>query len=499
MADRLGVIQKLSGGDGPLRKGTEMSHEFYENPLITRYASREMAAIWSAQNKHSTWRRLWIALAECQQSLGLKITDQQLAEMRASVDAIDFNAAAKYEKELRHDVMAHVYAWGDQVPGARPIIHLGATSCFVTDNSELIQMRDSMLLLRRRLVQVIDQLGRFAAQWRDLPCLGFTHLQPAQPTTVGKRATLWCWDLLLDLEELEHRLRTLRFRGVKGTTGTQASFLTLFSGDHARVEELDRLVTAQMGFTEAHAVTGQTYSRKSDSQVMGFLNGLAQSCHKVGTDVRILQHRKEIEEPFEKSQIGSSAMAYKRNPMRSERMCSLARFAMSLQAGVDATMATQWMERTLDDSAIRRLAMPQAFLAVDACLILYRNITDGMVVYPRVIARNLDAELPFMATEEILMAGVQAGGDRQVLHEVIREHSQAAADQVKREGLPNDLLDRLQRDPAFSSVDLSGALNAGRFVGRAPEQVDSFLRMHVEPIRQKYRADLVGSAEALRV
>jgi adenylosuccinate lyase len=476
-----------------------MSHEFYENPLITRYASREMAAIWSAQNKHSTWRRLWIALADCQQSLGLKITDQQLAEMRASVDAIDFNAAAKYEKELRHDVMAHVYAWGDQVPGARPIIHLGATSCFVTDNSELIQMRDSMLLLRRRLVQVIDQLGRFAAQWRDLPCLGFTHLQPAQPTTVGKRATLWCWDLLLDLEELEHRLRTLRFRGVKGTTGTQASFLTLFSGDHARVEELDRLVTAQMGFTEAHAVTGQTYSRKSDSQVMGFLNGVAQSCHKVGTDVRILQHRKEIEEPFEKSQIGSSAMAYKRNPMRSERMCSLARFAMSLQAGVDATMATQWMERTLDDSAIRRLAMPQAFLAVDACLILYRNITDGMVVYPRVIARNLDAELPFMATEEILMAGVQAGGDRQVLHEVIREHSQAAADQVKREGLPNDLLDRLQRDPAFSSVDLSGALNAGRFVGRAPEQVDSFLRMHVEPIRQKYRADLVGSAEALRV
>lgn len=476
-----------------------MSHEFYENPLITRYASREMAAIWSAQNKHSTWRRLWIALAECQQSLGLKITDQQLAEMRASVDAIDFNAAAKYEKELRHDVMAHVYAWGDQVPGARPIIHLGATSCFVTDNSELIQMRDSLLLLRRRLVQVIDQLGRFAAQWRDLPCLGFTHLQPAQPTTVGKRATLWCWDLLLDLEELEHRLRTLRFRGVKGTTGTQASFLTLFSGDHARVEELDRLVTAQMGFTEAHAVTGQTYSRKSDSQVMGFLNGVAQSCHKVGTDVRILQHRKEIEEPFEKSQIGSSAMAYKRNPMRSERMCSLARFAMSLQAGVDATMATQWMERTLDDSAIRRLAMPQAFLAVDACLILYRNITDGMVVYPRVIARNLDAELPFMATEEILMAGVQAGGDRQVLHEVIREHSQAAADQVKREGLPNDLLDRLQRDPAFSSVDLSGALNAGRFVGRAPEQVDSFLRTHVEPIRQKYRADLAGSAEALRV
>jgi adenylosuccinate lyase len=476
-----------------------VSHDVYENPLITRYASREMARIWSAQSKHSTWRRLWIALAECQQALGLTITDQQLAEMRASVDAIDFMAAEKYEKELRHDVMAHVYTWGDQVPTARPIIHLGATSCYVTDNSELIQMRESLLLIRRRLVQVIDQLGRFAAQWRDLPCLGFTHLQPAQPTTVGKRATLWCWDLLLDLEELEHRLQTLRFRGVKGTTGTQASFLTLFGGDHGRVEELDRMVTAKMGFQQVHAVTGQTYSRKSDSQVMSFLNGLAQSCHKAGTDVRILQHRKEIEEPFEKSQIGSSAMAYKRNPMRSERMCSLARFAMSLQSGVDATMATQWMERTLDDSAIRRLSMPQAFLAADACLILYRNITDGMVVYPRVISRNLESELPFMATEEILMAGVQAGGDRQVLHEVIREHSQAAADQVKKEGLANDLMERLQQDPAFGHVDLTGALEAGRFVGRAPEQVDAFLRDCVEPIRERYRSDLTGSAESLRV
>ncbi|MEY4188370.1 MAG: Adenylosuccinate lyase [Planctomycetota bacterium] len=476
-----------------------MAHDVYDNPLITRYASREMARIWSAQSKHSTWRRLWIALAECQQELGLAITNPQLQQMRETVDAIDFDVAAGYEKQLRHDVMAHVYAWGDQVPLARPIIHLGATSCFVTDNSELIQMRESLLLLRKRLVQVIDQLATFAAQYRSLPCLGFTHLQSAQPVTVGKRAVLWCWDLLLDLEELEHRLKTLRFRGVKGTTGTQASFLSLFGGDHGKVEELDRRVTARMGFTEAHPVTGQTYSRKSDSQVMAFLNGLAQSCHKAGTDIRILQHRREIEEPFEKSQIGSSAMAYKRNPMRSERMCSLARFAMSLQAGIDATMATQWMERTLDDSAIRRLAIPQAFLAADACLILYRNISDGLVVYPKTIARNLEAELPFMATEEILMAGVQAGGDRQELHEVIRTHSQAAADRVKREALPNDLLQRLEADPAFSGVDVTGTLDAARFTGRSAEQVDRFLSEHIEPLRRRYAMDLTGPSESLRV
>jgi adenylosuccinate lyase len=360
-------------------------------------------------------------------------------------------------------------------------------------------MRDSLLLLRKRLVQVIDQLAQFATTYRSLPCLGFTHLQPAQPTTVGKRAALWCWDLLLDLEELEHRLQTLRFRGVKGTTGTQASFLTLFHGDHAKVEELDRMVTARMGFSSAHAVTGQTYSRKSDSQVMSFLNGLAQTCHKAGSDIRILQHRKEIEEPFEKSQIGSSAMAYKRNPMRSERMCSLARFVISQQSGVDATMATQWLERSLDDSAIRRLALPQAFLASDACLILYRNITDGLVVYPKVIAAHLQSELPFMATEEILMAGVQAGGDRQELHEVIRSHSQAAAEQVKREGRPNHLLERLQSDAAFRAVNLSGTLDAARFVGRAPEQVDALIAEHVEPLRRKYAEVLTGAAEAVRV
>ncbi len=476
-----------------------MSHDIYENPLITRYASREMATIWSAQKKHSTWRRLWIALADSQQKLGLNITDLQLAEMRANIDNIDFDAANRYEQELRHDVMAHVHAWGDQVPNARPIVHLGATSCFVTDNSELIQIKESLILIRRRLVQVIDQLATFAAKFRNLPCLGFTHLQPAQPTTVGKRATLWCWDLLLDLEEIEHRLATLRFRGVKGTTGTQATFLTLFSGDHGKVEELDRMVTAAMGFDLKHPVTGQTYSRKIDSQVMAALNGVGQTCHKAGADIRILQHRKEVEEPFGSKQIGSSAMAYKRNPMRSERMCSLARFAMSLQAGADATMANQWMERTLDDSAIRRLGMPQAFLAIDACLILYSNISDGMVVYPKVIEKNLAAELPFMATEEILMAGVQAGGDRQELHEQIRVHSQAAADQVKQQGSDNDLISRLQTDPHFGAVDLAGTLDASRYIGRAPEQVNQFLEECVQPVRNKYAAELTASAEELRV
>ena len=476
-----------------------MSHDIYENPLITRYASREMAGIWSAQTKHSTWRRLWLALAESEQELGLQITDKQLSEMRATVDDIDFDLAAQFERERRHDVMAHVETWGTQCPAAKPVIHLGATSCFVTDNSELLQIKQSLLVIRRRLVQVIDQLAKFAVEYRDLPCLGFTHLQAAQPTTVGKRATLWCWDLLLDLEELEHRIDTIRFRGVKGTTGTQATFLSLFEGDHAKVQKLDQLVTEKMGFTARHAVTGQTYSRKFDSQVMGTLNGIGQSCHKAGSDVRILQHKKELEEPFEKKQIGSSAMAYKRNPMRSERVCALARFAMTLQAGTDATMATQWMERTLDDSAIRRLSVPQAFLAIDACLILYRNITDGMVVYPKTIEKHLNEELPFMATEEILMAGVRAGGDRQDLHERIRVHSQAAAAEVKQQGLPNDLISRLQQDDGFTGIDLAGALDARKYIGRAPQQVDAFVAEQIEPVRQRYRDELDGDAEAVRV
>lgn len=458
-----------------------------------------MAELWSEQRKHSTWRRLWVALAEAERELGIEISEAQIAELKSATDDIDFTLAAKYEKELRHDVMAHVHAYGDRCPSARGIIHLGATSCYVTDNTDLILMREALQLVQAKLVAVIDELAKFAAKYRELPCLGFTHLQPAQPTTVGKRATLWCYDLVLDLAEIEHRLTALKCRGVKGTTGTQASFMTLLNGDHAKIEELDRRVSAKMGFESAYAVTGQTYSRKVDAQVLDVLGGIGQSAHKAGTDLRILQSRKELEEPFEKQQIGSSAMAYKRNPMRSERMCSLARFAMNLPANLAQTVATQWLERTLDDSANRRLVLPQAFLAIDAVLILYRNIVDGLVVYPKVIEKHLAEELPFMATEEILMAGVQAGGDRQDLHERIRVHSQAAAQQVKEFGRTNDLLERLKTDTAFASVDLGNALDARRFVGRAPEQVDAFISDIIEPIRQRY-SELGGQqSEPLRV
>ena len=476
-----------------------MPHDRYENPLNTRYASREMSALWSDQRKHSTWRRLWVALAEAERELGLEISESQIAELRSHVDEIDFVAAASHEKRLRHDVMAHVHAYRDQCPSAGGIIHLGATSCYVTDNTELIQIRDSLQIIRARLAQVIDALASFAEQHKDLPCLGFTHLQPAQPTTVGKRAALWCHDLVLDLEEVEHRLASLKFRGVKGTTGTQASFLQLFGGDHGKVEELDRLVTAKLGFSATYPVTGQTYSRKVDAQVLAALSGIGQSCHKAGSDLRILQSRKEIEEPFEAEQIGSSAMAYKRNPMRAERMCALARFAMSLAANGDQTAATQWMERTLDDSANRRLSLPQSFLAIDASLILYRNIASGLVVYPQIIARHLAEELPFMATEEILMAGVQAGGDRQELHERIRVHSQAAAREVKEHGRTNDLLARLGSDPVFSGLNLSDALDPARYIGRAPQQVEAFLRDVVTPIRERLRQDIARSADELRV
>jgi adenylosuccinate lyase len=462
----------------------------YDNPLIARYASKEMSALWSPQTKHATWRKFWVALAEAERELGLDISQAQIEELKAHTDDIDFAAAAKYEKKFRHDVMAHVHAYGDVCPTAKPIIHLGATSCFVTDNTDLFLMRQGLELLRGRLVRVIDRLATFAAHHRALPCLGFTHLQPAQPVTVGKRAALWCYDLVLDLEEIEHRLATLRLRGVKGTTGTQATFLTLFGGDHAKVEELDRRVCKKMGFEAAYAVTGQTYSRKIDAQILDVLGGISQSAHKAGTDLRLLQSRKEMEEPFEAEQIGSSAMAYKRNPMRSERMCSIARFVMSLVGSAAQTMAVQWMERTLDDSANRRLTIPQSFLATDAILILYGNIVDGLVVYPQMIEKHLREELPFMATEEILMAGVQAGGDRQELHERIRIHSQAAARQVKENGRENDLLDRLRSDPAFAGVDLTTALEPSRFVGRAPEQVDRFVREFVDPIRKRYRDDL---------
>ena len=476
-----------------------MNHDVYDNPLIGRYASADMSQLWSPQTKHSTWRKLWVALAEAEAELGLNISNQQIDELRTHVSDIDFAAAARYELQLRHDVMAHVHAYGDVCPTARPIIHLGATSCYVTDNTDLILMRRGLEMLRSKLVATIDRLARFAEQYRALPCLGFTHLQPAQPVTVGKRATLWCYDLVLDLEEVEHRIRAIKLRGVKGTTGTQATFLSLFNGDHAKVEELERIVCHKLGFSSAYAVTGQTYSRKVDAQVIDVLSGLAQSAHKSGSDLRLLQSRKEIEEPFEKHQIGSSAMAYKRNPMRSERMCGLARFVMSLASSAAQTTATQWMERTLDDSANRRLTIPQAFLATDAILILYRNVVDGLVVYPKVIAKHLDEELPFMATEEILMAGVRAGGDRQDLHERIRVHSQAAARQVKEQGQANDLMSRLQTDSAFATVDLTGTLDASRFVGRAPEQVDAFLANIIEPIRDRYASELEQTADDLRV
>ncbi|MEX0585328.1 MAG: adenylosuccinate lyase, partial [Pirellulales bacterium] len=400
-----------------------------------------------------------------------------------------------YERKLRHDVMSHVHAYGDDCPAARGILHLGATSCYVTDNTDLILIREGLELLRLRLARVIDRLATFAQQHRDLPCLAFTHLQPAQPTTVGKRACLWAYDLALDLAELDHRLDVLKARGVKGTTGTQASFLELFGGDHAKVRRLDELVSQKMGFAAAYAVTGQTYSRKVDAQVLNVLSGVAQSAQKTATDLRLLQSRKEVEEPFEEHQIGSSAMAYKRNPMRSERICGLARFVISLESSTSATEATQWLERTLDDSANRRLVLPQAFLAIDALLLLYQNVASALVVYPQVIARHLAEELPFMATENVLMAAVARGGDRQDLHERIRRHSQAAAAVVKQQGGANDLLERLAGDAAFGGVDFAAALDAKQFVGRAPQQVEEFLAQVVEPIRQRFAGQLTGDAE----
>jgi adenylosuccinate lyase len=474
-----------------------MSHDFthYDNPLITRYASAQMSEIWGPQRKFSTWRKLWVALAEAEAELGLPITPEQIVQLSEHVDDIDFKTADRYERRLRHDVMAHVHTYGDSCPDARAIIHLGATSCYVTDNTDLILLRDSMELVRQRVVGVIDRLARFAQQYRDLPCLAFTHLQPAQPTTVGKRACLWAYEFVLDLAEIEHRLASLKAQGSKGTTGTQASFLALFDGDHAKVRRLEELICRKMGFAESYPVTGQTYSRKIDSQVMAVLSGIAQSAHKMATDLRILAHRKEVEEPFEKEQIGSSAMAYKRNPMRSERICSLARFVMGLEATAVQTAAVQWLERTLDDSAARRLTLPQGFLGTDAVLILCQNVTAGLVVYPCVIRANLEAELPFMATENILMAGVAAGGDRQDLHERIRQHSQAAAAVVKGQGGRNDLLQRLAADPAFAKVDLGAVVDPSQFVGRAPEQVDEFLAEVIEPIRAKYPATGAGEAE----
>jgi adenylosuccinate lyase len=472
-----------------------MSHERYENPLVTRYASRAMSELWGDRQKFRTWRQLWLWLAEAEAELGLVISPAQIDELRRHVDDIDFDAAAAYERKLRHDVMAHVHAYGDVCPQARPIIHLGATSCYVTDNADLMAMRDGLKTVAGRLAAVIDRLATFAGRHRALACLGFTHLQPAQPTTVGKRATLWAYDLVQDLAEIEHRIADLKARGVKGTTGTQASFLALFNGDHAKVRQLDRRVAEKMGFADVYPVTGQTYSRKVDAQVVAALAGIGQSAHKAATDLRILASRKEIEEPFEADQIGSSAMAYKRNPMRCERMCALARYAISLESNTSMTLATQWMERSLDDSANRRIVLPQAFLAVDAILTLYQNVAEGLVVYPTVIARHLADELPMMATEAILMAAVTAGGNRQDLHERIRRHSIAAANVVKVEGRANDLIERLAGDNAFAGVDWRTVTDPSKFVGRAPEQVDEFLAEIVAPIRARYHDSLAGKAE----
>jgi len=472
-------------------------HDQYDNPLITRYASPAMSELWSPQRKFSTWRRLWVALAEAEAEIGLPVCQEQIDELKQHVDGIDFAAAQQHERRVRHDVMAHVLAYGDVCPKAKPIIHLGATSCYVTDNTDLILLREGLEMVRDRLVAVIDSLAEFAQRHRTLPCLAFTHFQPAQPTTVGKRACLWAYDFVLDLAEIEFRLANLKAHGSKGTTGTQASFLALVVGDHDKVRRLDELICRKIGFAESYAVTGQTYPRKIDTQILAALSGVSQSAHKMATDLRLLAHRKEIEEPHEKEQIGSSAMAYKQNPMRSERICSLARFVMSMESSAAATASVQWLERTLDDSANRRLVLPQSFLATDAVLILCQNVTDGLVVFPRVIAANLNAELPFMATENILMAGVAAGGDRQELHERIRQHSLAAAAVVKNEGGKNDLIDRIAADRAFANVDLTRLLDPFQFIGRAPQQVDEFIAKEIVPIRSKY-GDLASDAE-LRV
>ena len=443
-----------------------------------------MLELWSPAVRHGVWRRLWLALAESQQELGVPIPDDAIAQMRAKVDDIDFDAVAKYEKRFRHDVMAHVHTFADVAPAARAFIHLGATSAYVTDNADLILMRRGLELLRRRLVDVIRSLAKFAGQWRDQPTLGYTHLQPAQPTTVGKRATLWMLDLCLDLEDLDYRVRTLPFRGVKGTTGTQASFLELFNGDHEKVRRLDDLVTRKMDFDSSLAVTGQTYSRKLDARILAVVAGIAASAAKFAGDVRMLQAFGEIEEPREGEQIGSSAMAYKRNPMRSERISSLARFVISLEGNANQTHATQYFERTLDDSANRRLVIPESFLATDAVLILMGNVASGLEVHTAVIERRLADEIPFMATEELLVRAVQNGGDRQAAHEIIRKHSMEAAKAMKNGAPRNDLLDRLAADKSFgvSLSDLTGSIDARRFTGRAAQQVDEFLRDVVAPI-----------------
>lgn len=467
----------------------------YDNPLITRYAGREMAELWGPLRKFRTWRRLWLALAEAEHELGLpsadgsspRIKSEQLEELRRHLDDVDLDRAAEHERRLRHDVMAHIHALGEVAPGCRDIVHLGATSCYVTDNADLLLMREGLDALCVSLAGLIDALGTFAEQWKAESTLGFTHFQPAQLTTVGKRATLWCYDFILDLKELERQRDELPFRGAKGTTGTQASFLALFRGDHAKVRQLDELVARKMGFTRLFPVTGQTYSRKVDVHVLNALSGLGQSAHKWGSDLRLLAHRQEVDEPFEADQVGSSAMAYKRNPMRAERMCSLARFVMGLPAMAAETAATQWFERTLDDSAARRLYIPQAFLTADAVLRLGLNVARGLVVNREVVARNVREYLPYMATENIMMAAVASGADRQDVHEQVRLHSHAVTAKVKNgTGSSWELLERIRADAVFQGVEIDPYPAADQFHGRSPEQVDEFISEEILPIRRRY-------------
>ncbi|AQM59212.1 adenylosuccinate lyase [Clostridium baratii] len=458
--------------------------DLYSTPLNSRYASKEMSYIFSDNMKFTTWRKLWLALAECEKELGLNITDEQISELRENVNNINYEDAIKREKEVRHDVMSHVYAYGLQCPNAKGIIHLGATSCYVGDNTDIIIMRDALLLIKKKIVTVLHRLSKFAMEYKDMPALGFTHFQPAQLTTVGKRATLWMQDLVMDIENIDFVLSTLKLRGVKGTTGTQASFMNLFEDDEEKVKALDKKVAEKMGFSSSYGVTGQTYPRKLDSIVLNTLSEVAQSCYKFSNDLRLLQSMKEMEEPFEKHQIGSSAMAYKRNPMRSERMGALARYVIVDSLNPAITASTQWFERTLDDSANKRISIAEGFLALDGVLNLYINISENMVVYDKVIAAHVNRELPFMATENIIMEAVKGGGDRQELHELIREHSMQAAARVKGEGLDNDLIKRIIEDDRIklSEEEINNIINPSKFIGRAPSQVEEFISEYVKPI-----------------
>ncbi|MCD8076499.1 MAG: adenylosuccinate lyase [Lachnospiraceae bacterium] len=474
-----------------------MSTDIYQSPLSERYASREMQYIFSPDKKFHTWRRLWIALAETEQALGLAITDEQIAQMKEHQDDINYEVAKEREKVVRHDVMSHVYAYGVQCPKAKPIIHLGATSCYVGDNTDIIVMTEALQLVKKKLVNVIAQLKDFALKYKDLPTLAFTHFQPAQPTTVGKRATLWTQEFLMDLEDLDYVLSTMKLLGSKGTTGTQASFLELFDGDQEKIDQIDPMIAEKMGFSACVAVSGQTYSRKTDTRVLNVLAGIAASAHKMSNDIRLLQHLKEVEEPFEKTQIGSSAMAYKRNPMRSERIASLSRYVLCDALNPAVTSSCQWFERTLDDSANKRLSIPEGFLAVDGILDLCLNVTDGLKVYPKVIEKHLMAELPFMATENIMMDAVKAGGDRQELHERIRELSMEAGRTVKEEGKDNNLLELIAADPAFnlSLEDLQKSMEPSRYIGRSKEQVERFARDVVQPVLEENKELLGVKAE----